>query len=103
VSDLCAYCDDCGRETFHELHEYSFIVREHIWTWFAPEAEYLCVGCLEDRMGRKLSVDDFDPDVPLNFYPLQDSPQLAERKQGLRPSPLCRSRQAELEAALRWG
>lgn len=44
-----------------------------------PARGYLCVGCLERRLGRELTAADF-MDVPLN-EPLDcDSARLADRK-----------------------
>lgn len=58
-------CFDCNVDT-NEIHEY-YMVRNEIW----QEAKgggfqyYLCIGCLEDRLGRKLTPEDFT-DVPCN-------------------------------------
>ena len=50
-----APCDDCGIDTI-EISEWYMVVNE-IWP---PGAKYLCIGCLETRLGRKLQLLDFD-------------------------------------------
>lgn len=72
-------CTDCGVNTIW-LGE-SYMVRKDVWdqAWLgaAPqtrmERRILCIGCLEARIGRRLSVDDFYP-VPIND---PDDPRMA--------------------------
>ncbi len=40
--------------------------------------EYLCIGCLEKRLGRKLTAEDFT-DVPVNNQPWQQTRRLQKR------------------------
>lgn len=58
-------CEDCRWNT-GVLKEY-YIVDDHIWEAAIREkpAEILCIGCLEERIGRKLVPADFPP-IPIN-------------------------------------
>lgn len=61
-------CEDCSADTI-EIHEY-YMVHDAVWNAVVPAAQkhiFLCVGCLETRLGRRLVPDDF-PDVPLNYF-----------------------------------
>jgi hypothetical protein len=40
---------------------------------------FLCIGCLEIRLGRKLTYKDF-PKLPVNKKTILDSPRLRDRK-----------------------
>ncbi|MGY3409161.1 hypothetical protein ACVWZV_005274 [Bradyrhizobium sp. GM5.1] len=60
-------CLDCGRQTTftREGDEY-YMVHDEVWQRANPTGEgMLCVGCLEGRLGRQLSAEDFT-DCPLN-------------------------------------
>lgn len=52
-------CDDCGVNT-SEIHEY-YMVHDDIWRSVAGDSleGMLCIGCLEDRLGRRLTAEDF--------------------------------------------
>lgn len=53
-------CLDCGKDT-GRMHEHYFI---HTWLWIraVPTGDgMLCVGCLEARIGRRLTGIDFPP------------------------------------------
>ncbi len=55
-------CLDCGVDTGFEY----YMIHDHLWLNVMPDREgMLCVGCLEDRLGRKLCSRDF-PDMPIN-------------------------------------
>jgi hypothetical protein len=56
-------CGDCGVRT-EEISEY-FMVTDDLWESYANDTRYLCVGCLETRIGRTLNRWDFT-DCPLN-------------------------------------
>jgi len=56
-------CGDCGVRT-EEISEY-FMVTDDLWESYANDTRYLCVGCLEIRIGRTLNRWDFT-DCPLN-------------------------------------
>lgn len=60
-------CDDCG-EDIHELGDYC-MMRTEVWHQVMPTdngAGKLCIACIEKRLGRKLTYEDFGF-VPLNF------------------------------------
>lgn len=77
-----APCADCQIDTLRRDTDW-YMVRNHIWesawpgsiTTFAmyeadddgvvPFSEILCIDCLERRLGRKLTRDDFT-DAPVN-------------------------------------
>jgi hypothetical protein len=50
------YCFSCGGDCF-EMGE-DFYVQDKIWTTYGVEG-VLCIGCLEARMGRHLTPQDF--------------------------------------------
>ena len=49
------------------------------------KCRFLCVGCLEHRIGRKLSADDFRRSAKVNFEG-QKSAKLRHRMRGLKPA-----------------
>lgn len=58
-------CIDCHTNT-GEIGEY-YMVRKNVWKLanLGPDDGMLCIGCLEKRIGRKLTHWDF-PDIPVN-------------------------------------
>lgn len=56
-------CTDCQQDTLGE----AYMVTDSLWaaSGLAPNGGKLCVGCLEQRIGRQLAPPDFK-DVPLN-------------------------------------
>jgi len=57
-------CLDCNVST-HEINEY-YILKNQLWANVHPDNKgMLCIGCVEDRLGRKLNKDDF-LECPLN-------------------------------------
>jgi hypothetical protein len=53
-------CHDCHRDTWQLGH--SYIVHDELWAAAGlPEygGTYLCLDCIEDRLGRPLAVEDF--------------------------------------------
>ena len=56
-------CKDCGIHT-GKAEEY-YMVTQPIWNEFGVSQGMLCIGCLETRMGRQLTQDDF-PDAIIN-------------------------------------
>ena len=84
-------CRDCGEATTpctgqrgcrHKgRHEY-YSVNDEIWKVAGMDSGFLCIGCLERRIGRSLTPDDFkdcpinDPDEPWH------TPRLASRLAG---------------------
>lgn len=69
-SDDDSTCHDCGGITTHgqwapgKLYE-NYRVHDHVWQQSGMDKGHLCVGCLENRLGRRLNKHDF-PDVPVN-------------------------------------
>lgn len=62
-------CFDCSIDTL-AIHEY-YMVHFELWERVAPDCAsnvFLCVGCLERRMGRELVSTDFI-EVPINYLP----------------------------------
>jgi hypothetical protein len=56
-------CIDCSVNT-HFIREY-YMVQFDLWYSVANEG-MLCIGCLEDRLGRNLTPEDFI-DAPINY------------------------------------
>lgn len=73
-------CDGCGRDTVSPPFEW-YTVHDQIWaeTGLGTHDAVLCVGCLEQRLGRQLQPEDF-PDVPTNKPQVNDSERLLDRK-----------------------
>jgi len=57
-------CNGCGKE-FDTRNDY-YMVRDDIWQSVRGDARFLCLGCVEKRLGRKLESDDFT-DVIANW------------------------------------
>jgi hypothetical protein len=85
VSACHSVCDDCGADTTpctgkrgcrHSGTWEYYMVHNHLWP---GGVHYLCVGCLERRLGRRLTAADFT-DVPVNEPDPWDTPRLAERR-----------------------
>lgn len=62
-------CSDCSEPTSikGQKSEY-YMVKFNVWKQANPaeRADFLCIGCLEARLGRTLTPEDFAL-VPLNF------------------------------------
>lgn len=59
-------CMDCNEDTY-DLNEY-YVVTDRLWSDAVPEKNgQLCIGCLEQRIGRKLNSRDFPINIPLNW------------------------------------
>lgn len=64
-------CWDCQMETSHQKAEEGewYMVWPKVWKAAKGyEVDFLCIGCLEKRLGRQLTPADFS-DVPLNVSP----------------------------------
>jgi hypothetical protein len=59
-------CVDCSVDTIDCSNYY--IVWDDLWASarMTPQGGMLCIPCLETRIGRELTPDDFETDVPLN-------------------------------------
>ncbi len=85
-------CDDCGMDTSpctgrrgcrHIGRWERYMVRDSVWKaagMKGMDAGFLCIGCLERRLGRQLRPRDFKPNVPINYPDPWDTPRLAARK-----------------------
>ncbi len=69
-------CLDCGEPTYRDgLPSEWYMVHDDIWAQSGAPTRgvmdnrtrgyYLCIGCLEQRLGRQLTAADF-PDYPVN-------------------------------------
>lgn len=89
--ELAATCDDCGADTApctkrrgcrHAGRWEYYMVEDDVWATAGMPAGFLCIGCLEARLGRELRPVDFldcllnDPDDPWH------TPRLAARLRG---------------------
>ena len=52
-----SHCLDCGGSTVGEL----YMLHDQLWaeTGLGPDDGFLCIGCVEKRLGRRLKPDDF--------------------------------------------
>lgn len=57
------HCADCGVNTT-AVNEYYMVISE-LWHAHGPGRGMLCIGCLENRIGRELNRSDFT-DAPIN-------------------------------------
>jgi hypothetical protein len=83
-------CKDCGTDTTPRTGPLAgswewYKVHDAVWAAAGmPENGFLCIGCLERRLGRELTPEDF-PDLPVNDparsrWWVQDTARLASRK-----------------------
>ena len=47
-------CEDCGNPDYE-----MYMVNDDLWDEYGNDNKTLCLSCLEKRMGRKLTKDDF--------------------------------------------
>ena len=74
---LSWFCLDCNEHT-GEINEY-YMVHDALWVVNVPEYHgMMCIGCFEDRLGRKLEPEDFT-DCPLNQMKENKSDRLKNR------------------------
>jgi len=59
------HCADC-KESVFLLREDAYMVTDRVWATSGGGKGVLCIGCLEERIGRRLVPEDFPEDVPLN-------------------------------------
>jgi hypothetical protein len=61
-------CAGCDRDTTARGATEWYIVHGEVWAAAGmPHRGYLCIGCLEQRLGRPLTGADFPPEVPVNW------------------------------------
>jgi hypothetical protein len=53
-----------------------FMVTDEVWAAAGDPQGCLCVGCLEERIGRRLTRADFD-EVPMNDLSISDTDDYA--------------------------
>lgn len=80
---MSALCDDCGVDTAPDecidgTWEW-YMVHDEIWAEFGTAEGFLCVGCLENRLGRELTEHDF-MEVPINLKSWAQTPRLVSRQ-----------------------
>jgi hypothetical protein len=77
-------CVDCLNETtFTKGNEEYYMVHNALWLKANPQINgMLCIGCLENRIGRRLMQADFT-DVPINQPSRSNSKRLASRLAGM--------------------
>lgn len=70
-------CAACSINTLH-INEY-YMVTDEVWQAAWPRQRgMLCIGCLENRLGRELTASDFT-DAPINRGVFDYSERLAAR------------------------
>jgi hypothetical protein len=77
---MAGACHDCF-VNIYDIDEYSFILKKKLWQRAAKEesGHFLCIGCLEKRLKRKLKESDFDWNIPLNNWEDFRSERLMDR------------------------
>lgn len=63
VSVRDPFCTTCDVNTM-EVGEY-YVVNHDLWKRYGVGKGMMCIGCLEDRLGRELNPSDF-ADAPIN-------------------------------------
>jgi hypothetical protein len=71
---MLAHCADCGRGLWNEWYAVKKSVWERAWPGTGMKSvheplamkHFLCIACLEKRIGRRLTRSDFDMRRPLN-------------------------------------
>jgi hypothetical protein len=81
-----ARCNDCGVITTPRPPEDGnwewYMVTDEIWAEAGMSdynSGFLCIGCLEQRLGRTLTRDDFHKSSGINFSSALASPRLQDR------------------------
>lgn len=64
--DLARFsCQDCGLDTMDDNY---YMVHDSLWRKAHPKLHgMLCLPCLQRRVGRRLTLDDFTP-APINYF-----------------------------------
>ena len=80
-SEPGAPCIDCGMATAPEVGSWEYyMVLDSVWQAAGMGRGFLCIGCLEHRLDRRLEREDF-PDLLANEPDAWDSPRLRARKE----------------------
>ncbi len=75
-------CTDCGDDTGQRGLKEWYMVRPSTWKEAAKNGEILCVGCLEERLGRYLIPWDFSGYSINDLEEFQRSQRLRNRIHG---------------------
>jgi hypothetical protein len=74
------YCHDCGVDTLPVDWGYRaewYMVTQEVWDVAGlPGRGFLCIGCMENRLGRQLVASDFT-DCPINDLHTADTQRYA--------------------------
>lgn len=71
-------CLDCDIDT-DAINEY-YMLRDEVWQQAHPDIDgQLCIGCVEQRLGRKLAATDFTAQTINTSTTLQRSTRLSDR------------------------
>lgn len=66
IEDPDGRCMDCLTEVTFLIPDEYYMVHDDLWLRANPDGRgKLCVGCLESRIGRRLTATDF-PESPIN-------------------------------------
>ena len=67
-SVMCGCCHDCMTNVY-DSGNYDYMLHTKVWKKAAKKDQdkFLCIKCVENRLGRSLKNSDFDWDIPLNF------------------------------------
>jgi hypothetical protein len=94
---MSAFCSDCGMDTEpwppHRGTQEHYVVRDDVWQQAGMPlgkmnaddhlgitgGGILCVGCIEKRLGRLLTIDDFSPITHRLLKGCQNTPRLLSR------------------------
>jgi hypothetical protein len=95
--NMRAWCGGCGVDTSWDGLGEWYTVKNAIWERVWPETSngkliskpngprhFLCIGCLEERLGRTLTSDDFEEGNILNRPQRGQSKRLRDRLKGER-------------------
>lgn len=77
-------CADCAKVVVEQTGDVeNYLVHDDVWAsaGLQPTDGFLCVECLEARLGRKLTGADLRLDVPINSpNVMRDTPRLHQLK-----------------------
>jgi hypothetical protein len=79
MSRYC-FCKDCDKATMPRTGRTEwYMVRDEVWHEANGGRGYLCIACLERRLGRQLTAADLTG-APINVEKAWDTPRLAAVK-----------------------
>ncbi len=90
-TSMASVCADCGMDTTpctgrrgcrHAGRWEYYRVHDTVWAAAGMSSGYLCIGCLERRLGRSLTRKDFPDNVMINRPGPWHTPRLADRIRG---------------------